>query len=36
MARASILFLLLGATVTPALAQDPNAVTQREIDQAIR
>jgi len=36
MARAFILFLLLGATVTPALAQDPNAVSQREIDQAIR
>jgi hypothetical protein len=36
MARAFILFLLLGATITPALAQDPNAVTQREIDQAIR
>ncbi len=36
MARASILFLLLGATITPALAQDPGAVSQREIDQAIR
>lgn len=36
MARALILFLLLGATVTPAFAQDPNAVSQREIDQAIR
>ena len=36
MARAFILSLLLGATVTPALAQDPNAVSQREIDNAIR
>jgi hypothetical protein len=36
MAKAFILFLLLGATITPALAQDPNAVTQRQIDQAIR
>jgi hypothetical protein len=36
MARAFILLLLLGATITPAIAQDPNAVTQREIDQAIR
>jgi len=36
MARAFILFLALGATITPAAAQDPNAVTQREIDGAIR
>jgi hypothetical protein len=36
MVRASVLFLLLGATITPALAQDPGAVSQREIDQAIR
>ncbi len=39
MARAFIPFLLLvlfGATITPAAAQDPNAVTQREIDAAIR
>src|SRR4051812_45059163 len=36
MARAFLLFLLLGATITPAVAQDPNAVTQREIDNAIR
>ncbi|HVR86383.1 MAG TPA: hypothetical protein VMU54_18825, partial [Planctomycetota bacterium] len=35
MARAFILFLLLGAAM-PAAAQDPNAVSQREIDQAIR
>jgi len=36
MARAFILILLLGATITPAAAQDPNAVTQRDIDAAIR
>jgi len=35
MGRAFILFLLLGAAM-PAAAQDPNAVSQREIDQAIR
>jgi hypothetical protein len=36
MARSFIIFLLIGAAVTPAAAQDPNAVTQREIDAAIR
>ena len=35
MRKAYILFLLFGAAI-PAAAQDPNAVSQREIDQAIR
>ena len=36
MARSFILFLMLGAAAVPAFAQDPKAVSQREIDQAIR
>jgi hypothetical protein len=36
MARAFILSALIVAAALPAAAQDPNAVTQREIDQAIR